>query len=67
MPHYMICQCLSLSTRDLVLFPGKDVYKQLVTINNELSKSSLGSVDTTTLQWKWVRNKREKLNDGISL
>lgn len=67
MPHYVICQCLSLSARHLALFPGKDVYKQLVTINNELSKSSLGSVDTTTLQWKWVRNKKEKLNDGISL
>lgn len=46
-PHYVICQCLSLSARHLAQFPGKDVYKQLMMISNELSKSSLELIDIT--------------------
>lgn len=38
---------LSLSARHLAQFPGKDVYKQLMMINNELSKSSLELIDIT--------------------
>ena len=59
--------CLSLSARHLVLFPGKDVYKQLIITNTDLSESSLGSIDITTLQQKCTRNKKEKINDGMAL
>jgi hypothetical protein len=50
-----------------MLLPGKDAYKQLIMINNELCKSSLGFPDITIPQQKWARNEGEKINDGSVL
>lgn len=55
-----------LSARHLMLLPGKDVYKQLIMINNELSKSSLGLAEITTPQQEWARSV-EKTKDGVAL
>lgn len=61
-PHYVLCQCLSLSARHLAQFPGKDVYKQLMMINNELSKSSLELIaDDITIPGRYAPGMRREM------
>lgn len=63
---WSVCVCLGVQAV-LALFPGTGIYKQLIMINNELSKSSLGSLDITAPQRQWARSKKEKINDGTAL
>lgn len=44
--HHVTCQSVS-EYKSLRWFPGKDVYKQLMMIDNELRKASLESIDVT--------------------
>lgn len=57
--------CLSLRARYFGFQERKPIDKELIMINNELSKSSLGSTDITT-PCRYAKNER-KINDVMAL